>query len=51
LFQQYPKYWVISIWKIVFDIKYYISIFAILLCLGVFFTWRKNSQIQNTNNI
>ena len=51
LFQQYPKYWVISLWKIVFDIKHYISIFTILLCLAVFFKWRKNSQIQSTNSI
>lgn len=51
MFQQYPKYWVISLWKMVFDIKHYISIFVILLCLGTFFTRRKNSQIQSTNNI
>lgn len=44
LFQQYPKYWVISLHGFTFDIKHYISIFTILLCLGVYFKWKNNTK-------
>ncbi len=44
LFQQYPKYWVISLQGFTFDIKHYISIFTILLCLGVYFKWKRNTK-------
>jgi len=36
-FQQYPKYWVISMWWITFDIKTYISFFTIMLCLHLYY--------------
>lgn len=51
LFQQYPKYGVISFWWMVFDIKYYISLFVILLCLAVFLKWRKKTKIQEISTI
>lgn len=46
LFQQYPKYWVISFWWVTFDIKSYISFFAIMLCLHLYY--KRN---QKSNNI
>lgn len=46
LFQQYPKYGVISLWWITFDIKSYISFFAIMFCLQLYY--KRN---QKPNNI
>lgn len=33
LFQQYPRYWVISFWTITFDIKQYLAFLIMMLCL------------------
>ncbi|HOQ79312.1 MAG TPA: hypothetical protein PLW94_03740 [Candidatus Absconditabacterales bacterium] len=46
LFQQYPKYGVISLGGITFDIKSYISFFAIMFCLQLYY--KRN---QKPNNI
>lgn len=46
LFQQYPKYWVISLWWVTLDIKNYISFFVIMLCLHLYY--KRN---QKSNNI
>lgn len=51
MFQQYPKYGVISFWWIVLDIKYYISIFVILLCLWAYFKWKSKTKTQAIENI
>lgn len=44
IFQQYPKYGVIALHWITFDIKNYISIFTILLCLAIYFQRKKNTK-------
>jgi len=44
-FQQYPKYGVISLWWITFDIKTYVSFFAIMICLQLYY---KRNQKSNT---
>lgn len=49
-FQQYPKYWVYSLHWITFDIKQYISIFAILFCLAVYFKRKNNTKHINQQN-
>ena len=43
-FQQYPKYWVTSLLWITFDIKHYAAIFTILLCLAVYFKWKRHTK-------
>jgi hypothetical protein len=40
-YQQAPRYWVLAIWSITFDIKQYISFFVILLFV-LFYYNRKN---------
>lgn len=35
LFQQYPRYGVISFWNVIFDVKQYISFLIIMLCLYI----------------
>lgn len=39
LFQQYPKYWIISFLGMVFDIKHYVSFFVIMFCLHIYYSW------------
>lgn len=36
LFQQYPRYWVISVWNTLFDIKQYFSFLVIMWCLYLY---------------
>ena len=41
LFQAYPRHGVVSLWWISFDIKQYLSLFIIVLCLIVWIRWEK----------
>ena len=41
LFQNYPRYGVISLWGISRDVKQYFSLFAALLCILTGLRWRK----------
>lgn len=40
IFQQYPRYGVISLWNNVFDIKQYISFFVVMFCLYIYYKWQ-----------
>ncbi len=42
MFQQYPRYGVMSIFGITFDIKQYVSFFVIMFCLHIYFKWQQN---------
>jgi hypothetical protein len=41
MFQQYPKYGIISIWWLTFDIKHYVSFFVIMFCLYIYYKWNQ----------
>lgn len=43
-FQQYPKYGVTSLYGFTFDIKHYVSLFVILLCLAVYFKRKRHTK-------
>lgn len=44
VFQQYPKYGVISFWWLILDIKHYFSFFAIMLCLHLYYKWNQKGS-------
>jgi len=41
LFQHYPRHWLITIWSISFDIKQYLSFFAIIYCIITAIKWER----------
>jgi len=41
LLQQYPRYWVVTIGNITFDIKQHISFLVIMFCLWVYYKWER----------
>jgi len=48
LFQQYPRYGVISFVGITFDIKHYISFFVMMYWLHIYYKWKSKTP-DNTN--
>jgi len=43
MFQQYPRYWIISFWWLSFDIKHYISFFVIMFCFHLYYKWNQKT--------
>jgi len=41
LIQQYPRYWVVALWNITFDIKQHISFIVIMFCLWIYYKWER----------
>jgi len=37
MFQQYPRYGIMTLWWITFDVKHYISFFVIMYCLHIYY--------------
>lgn len=46
MFQQYPRYGIMSVWGLVFDIKQYVSFFVIMFCLHIYYKWQHKIQEQ-----
>lgn len=46
MFQQYPRYGIISIWWLTFDIKHYVSFFVIMFCLHLYYKWNQKNNVS-----
>ncbi len=46
MFQQHPRYGIMSFWWLVFDIKQYISFFVIMFCFHIYYKWQNKMKEQ-----